>query len=236
MKIKDGRRIRQNCLLRTGNLSEATPKDLEILREIYNIHDVIDFRDRRECEEFPDRSVIGSGYHHLPMLAIMNFTNETEQKQFQERLKEDPVGMLKRAYWNLAVHPMAQEAYRCFFQIILRADGRSVLWHCTQGKDRTGAAAILLLAALGVPEQAIKEEYFITNKIMQKEYDRLIKSGLPEDQWDVMKTELFVRKDCVNLFFHVVQKKYGGMDSYLENVLKLQRADRKELRQRYCRE
>ena len=27
---------------------------------------------------------------------------------------------------------------------------RAVLWHCTGGKDRTGAAAVLLLLALGV--------------------------------------------------------------------------------------
>lgn len=40
------------------------------------------------------------------------------------------------------------------------------LYHCTAGKDRTGAATALLMKILGVPEEQIYESYLLVNQLM----------------------------------------------------------------------
>jgi protein tyrosine/serine phosphatase len=45
------------------------------------------------------------------------------------------------------------------FRALAEPDGLPALLHCTAGKDRTGAAVILLLDALGVEREAIVEDY-----------------------------------------------------------------------------
>ncbi len=75
-------------------------------------------------------------------------------------------GMLdEKMYIGFLTSDMGQKAYSQFFRILLETSpDRAVLWHCTSGKDRTGLAAMLLLAALGVDEKVIMEDYLLTNE------------------------------------------------------------------------
>ena len=49
------------------------------------------------------------------------------------------------------------KAYKDFFRLLIEVDSETnaVLWHCTDGKDRAGLAAALLLAALGADMKTI---------------------------------------------------------------------------------
>jgi protein-tyrosine phosphatase len=49
---------------------------------------------------------------------------------------------------------------------LLAATDRPALFHCVAGKDRTGVLAALLLSALGVPQEAIIEDYARTGPNM----------------------------------------------------------------------
>src|SRR5690606_28692555 len=53
--------------------------------------------------------------------------------------------------------------YREWMQSLLQADAYPALFHCTAGKDRTGFAAALVLAALDVPQDTIYQDYLATN-------------------------------------------------------------------------
>ncbi len=53
--------------------------------------------------------------------------------------------------------------YRQLFQYLLEAEGGFLL-HCSAGKDRTGFGAALILAALGVDEDTIMQDYLLTNE------------------------------------------------------------------------
>lgn len=41
----------------------------------------------------------------------------------------------------------------------------SVLWHCTEGKDRCGLLSAVLLLTLGVKRSTIMEDYLLTNRV-----------------------------------------------------------------------
>ena len=49
----------------------------------------------------------------------------------------------------------------------LLSDG-PVLFHCAAGKDRTGVAAALVLALLGVPREAIRQDYTATGAALER--------------------------------------------------------------------
>ncbi len=45
---------------------------------------------------------------------------------------------MDKLYENLVMDEHAAAYYSRFFDILLEADDRAVLWHCTAGKDRVG--------------------------------------------------------------------------------------------------
>ena len=60
----------------------------------------------------------------------------------------------------------------------------AVLFHCTAGKDRTGLVAATLLRAADVPDEAVLDEYVLTQERLAPIHDRLLASvvatGVPE--------------------------------------------------------
>ncbi|MBR2717522.1 MAG: tyrosine-protein phosphatase, partial [Oscillospiraceae bacterium] len=141
----DGARTRRGLLLRSGRLENATDGDLQRLAEM-GLSAVVDFRDGGELDRSPDRQVPGAVFRHLPALPKLqeNFRRVDDPTYTAEELHND----FRRIYRLLAQSTEAEEAYAAFFRILLASEGRPVLWHCTQGKDRTGVAALLLLTAL----------------------------------------------------------------------------------------
>lgn len=224
--------MKPHCLVRAGDLSRASAKDLERLQTENDLYAIVDFRDRVTARNAPDRAINGTTYHLVPALSLMNFQTEEESRAFDSLVMRDPLGMLFRAYRALALDPLAHESYRAFFRLLVEARGRGVCWHCTQGKDRTGVATILLLSALEVPVDAIRQDYLASNEEMQLEYDALAPRLNSEEQ-AFMRTELFVRPDCFDFYFSLIQEQYGSMDQYLESVLGVTPEKRKLLKANY---
>ena len=63
------------------------------------------------------------------------------------------------------------------------------MFHCTQGKDRTGCAAMLLLFALGAGEETVMEDFLLTNEfnaaLIAEERQYLKENGVSEAELDV---------------------------------------------------
>ena len=214
---EDGARIRQGVLLRTGMLEKATDEDIRRLEELGLAH-IIDFRDIREVEEHPDRPVAGAEHHHFAALGNL-------QTLFKKR-PDDPTMTAQeihhdftQLYRFLAQSPESQNAYENFFRVLLESGGKPVLWHCTQGKDRTGIAGILLLIALGFGEEQAMEEFMLTNRFAQKQLDAMIARGAPAERCEFMKEIFFVFYENARFFLDCLQLEYGNVHNYLEMVL-----------------
>ena len=87
-----------------------------------------------------------------------------------------------------------------------------IMIHCTQGKDRTGLAILLMLLLLEVPLQAIAADYVASERELEVEMEERIadmsKVGLGRDF-----------AGCPRSFVEAVvdqlDSKYGGVNSYL---------------------
>ena len=75
-----------------------------------------------------------------------------------------------------------------FKEMIDLPEGKALLFHCTQGKDRTGCAAMLILSALGVDEDTILKDYMLTNTynadLISSERQMLIDQGYEGQELD----------------------------------------------------
>ena len=76
------------------------------------------------------------------------------------------MGMLSdRLYVDFLFSERGKAAYRALFDCLLTLpEGCACLCHCTDGKDRTGVASMLILTALGAPRETVMKDYLLTNE------------------------------------------------------------------------
>lgn len=230
LPTKDGRHVKCGRLLRTAKLNSLTDADALRLEQEFHLRHIVDFRDDSEAHAKPDRVIPGADFHALPVLPELPGNNNGDYLRLSpERVLE----LMRGIYRTMAHHEKSTRAYRAFFDTLLSHPGETVLWHCTQGKDRTGIAAILLLTALGVDETLAVEEYFLTNGPMGRQMERLRSLDKDEHELAVMEKLLLVYPECLNEYLEGIKALDGSLMGYLQGRLGLTEANIATLRDYY---
>ena len=154
-RTSDGRVVRHGCLLRTGKLENMTDADRDRLLGTYHLKKIIDLRSPGEISRSPEPVLPGTEYiNSAPLGSIFRCyvpaidcrTPEGRnylRSIFRSLLQLDRKGDLMKNYYTAGYNQICTtqqgiEACRIFFRQLLEADGDTVLWHCSDGKDRTG--------------------------------------------------------------------------------------------------
>lgn len=250
--VKDGRKVRNGRLLRTAHLADASDSDVNYLAAL-PVKKIIDFRKEEELNGKADRKIPGAEHLFLPVDASGNAAasaSEEERKKFTGGKKFDvkkiiiPLSFNEKAkkvaegmYPVLLFSQECQKAYAKFFRMLLDTEDGAVLYHCTQGKDRTGIASALLLAALGADRETIIADFDATNLIYEKDvrkYSSRVRFwGGKEEEVDVVKSFLGANTDNFVKALDRIDSEYGSMDAYLRGPIGLNDADINTLRERY---
>ncbi len=251
--MQDGRRVRKGRLLRSASLADATDADLKYLASLPTAT-IVDFRKETEKAGREDRMVPSAKYVVLPIDASGNAeatATEKEKRKIARRGKKFDVKKIilfaafndkakriaQEMYPKLLFDPECQQQFACFFRLILASDSGAVLYHCTQGKDRTGIASALLLAALGADRQTIVTDFDATNKVYEKDvrkYSRIVKFwGGKEEETAVVKAFLGCNTDNFILALDRIDREYGSLEAYLKGPVGLTDEDLHTLRIRY---
>lgn len=240
--------VREGLLLRTAHLHDASDDDIRTLREHYHLKRIFDFRSYPEASLQPDRSVPGAEYLLLPTL---DTTAEQEtgealpeemwldlskhivrlsfMKLFQEKARE--------LYPSLILSEFSQLQYATFLNLILETEEGAVLWHCSQGKDRTGIGAALILGALGADRETIVRDFDRSNHSYRPLVEKLCAdvdaAGGSEEEKDVVRAFMgvSVRNFCHGL--DVIDANWGSIPGYLEEQMGIDWQDLQKLRARY---
>lgn len=84
-----------------------------------------------------------------------------------------------RAFYSALFTPAASAGMAAAIGLIAEAEGPTLV-HCVAGKDRTGVTIALALRLVGVPREAVVEEYLLTNRIapdlvlrLSRHYERM---------------------------------------------------------------
>ncbi len=244
----DGRKIKDGVLLRSAALSTLTDEGAKTLSEKYHLKYIFDFRMESERAAQPDKEVEGAENLSLPVFGSALYDEETMAAMKEAMQTGDPEQTyitlakhkgLSTIYSKMLVTDEGKKAYSEFFDKLLTVgDGEAVLWHCTQGKDRAGMAAVLLLYALGADEETIMQDYLLTNdsyKDLIAESEAKAKElGLNEDETkEFTGTAAAVYEDFLNLAVDSVKTEYGSVENYLKDGLGLTEEDIKTLQDKF---
>lgn len=209
----DGARIKDGVLLRSGHLGHASEADIAALADM-GLSLVVDMRDRRERDRSPDRAVPGAENVWLPPVPDLEAVIPIKSTVPHE------VHMVFHEFYRLlSLHPVAIDAYAAFFRKLLASEGRPVLWHCSQGKDRTGVGAMLLLSALGFDAETVIAEYMRTNEFARTQLEGMRLARASEEEIALMAEVFPVFEQNARYWFDCILIEYGSIQNYLELAL-----------------
>ena len=253
LKTQDGKMILPNRLIRSGTLYEATGEDIRILSDRCGLGTVIDFRTATERKQKPDPDMPGVRNIFNPILdeKTVGITFEEEEQEAEEgepdaiksillhasSLGGKPETYVDRLYEDLVLNDHAAHSYSRFFDLLLEADDRAVLWHCTAGKDRVGVGTALLLTALGVQREAIIRDFVKTNDYVIGQVNQtcsLIEQETGDKGLaDCVRVLFTVSEAYILRAFSAIEQSYGTIDHYLSERLFVTAEKRNELRAKF---
>lgn len=235
---KEGKVIKPGLLYRSANLHRATDQDLYTLQEM-GLENIVDLRTTMEIDMEPDRLLERWKTHFLPIVqeAAMAKSQGGQFSTLEEAL-ENTAQLLTNVYPELVMTDHAIEEWKHFFSMLLNQPG-SYLWHCTQGKDRTGMAAILLLTALDVEDSLIEADYLQTNLYLAPDLakDEEVAKALLGKHAGHADKDLSALQQARPAYYdaakHAVEQKYGSWKGYLTQALGLKQSDFEQLQSFY---
>jgi protein-tyrosine phosphatase len=211
---RDGRCVRWGRIFRSDSLAELTDADLQLIAPL-GLRAVCDLRDDSERSRKPSRSLSGEP---VPVHAIGFMPHNADQLLADTRL-----GLLSPA----EIEQRVREIYRRFvieqadtYSLLLRllVDGMvPLLVHCTSGRDRTGFASALILMALGVPREAIAQDYALSNDYRRDLTFQVGGAVAPA----IMMTLTQAHPEYLAAAFAAIDQRWGSDDAYLRHGLGL---------------
>lgn len=249
MPAVGGRQIKPHRLLRTAHLHDASDADVARLKKEFNLCRIFDFRSLNEFNVVPDREIEDVQHHLLPTIDMR------AEQQTGKPIPDEAFFELDRHIVNYSFYPevqvmaanmypslirseFSQLQYATFLRLIVEApeDG-GILWHCAQGKDRTGWGAAFLMFALGVDRETVIEDFELSNESYRPIVNRLnndvIARGGGEAEMAVIQAFMGVSTPNFISTLDLIDREFGGMTNYLHEILCLTHDDIQTLRKRY---
>ena len=250
---EDGKTVKRGVLLRTAKLSKATEEDIERLRAVYHLAVDVDFRGDRETESAPDPEMEDVEYLNIHILddsagpsdemkaeiAALEEQGVEIDRITQLRLFRKYGGFSDQMYVDILSSDTGKAGYSRFFRALLALpEGRAILFHCSQGKDRTGCGAMLILFALGADEETVMQDFLLTNEynaaLIAEERAFLIENGIGEDELDeYMKSMDQVFPEFMANAIQWMTETYGSPLGYITQALGVTEPEIQALRDKF---
>lgn len=232
----DGAAVKRGLLWRSAQHGDASDADLDAIHAL-GVTTVIDLRGPSERTAKPCRR------HEDFAAEVLAHPDETAGLALHTEAADGVVtadearAAMIRLYDGIAFRPNLVPMLRAYFDVLEKASGPSLV-HCVAGKDRTGWAVAMAQHALGIPRDAIMEDYLLTNtagnieaRIAAGATQIREKHGAISD--DTIRALMGVDADYLNAAFRAAEERHGDLDRYLEEVLGVDAPRREALRAHY---
>lgn len=237
---RNGQTLAGGRLFRSGHFAEVDAEAAEKIAA-HNITTVVDFRSGPEKERM--QVTWHAPWQPRYMENPIGGNAAAWIKDLFDRMSNSPFPARElRNQFILAFEtiPISNAAgLKALFDVLIDDDdGGAALFHCTAGKDRTGIAGALIMSALDMPEDAIFEDFLLTNKAVDLEQraveaaaqvsERTGRDVAPEAVYPLIGVE----PDFLKAAFGVMARDYGSVDGYLTDAMGLSMERRATLRSR----
>ena len=212
-------------LFRGCEFSDLSNEDRDFCFQACNIKTVIDLRSAEEVKDKKDAEVPGVQIINIPLLEIEEMS-ETVQGQFPNVL----------AAYRHAVNPKKKPLWSKIFEVLRNNEDGAILFHCTQGKDRTGIVVAIVLLALGVDKEIVLQDYLKTNENLSvlAEYLPYMET-MPEDIRKLFQGLFLVDGDFLAEAFSEIEKQYGSLNRFYSECCSLDENKLTTLKTKYLR-
>jgi len=230
----DGRTVRWRKIIRSDNLSRATAEDFQKL-EAMGLRTVIDLRTTKETTRDPT-VWLGDNppeIYHFPVGRSDGEWFKAQRKLLNRNkfTKNQMLEHMMNGYRMVA--EVGTPSYKSLMELVLDESNWPILIHCAAGKDRAGIATVLILEAMGVDRETIREDFMLTNEVSRAEEKATILSkqrrnysarvgsrmgsgkGPPPSAFFPL---VGVTPEMLDTFYTSVDEQYGSFDAYLEEI------------------
>jgi protein-tyrosine phosphatase len=227
----DGRFVKWETLYRSGELHALSDEDVEIL-DALGIDIVVSFLTANEIatrgeDRVPERVIEVS----LPLdgdLGVDGMIDELLHARQTGDFARVPPDINPEIHRSLMTEGSGQ--YADFLLLAAESDDSTLLFHCSHGVHRTGTAAALLLSALGVPWDTVREDYLLSNDYRSDEITPRLEQlkmqyaeykGISVDDVDTTNMDAFyiLEGTYIDASLDYAVAEYGSMDNYIRKGL-----------------
>ncbi|HET6152269.1 MAG TPA: tyrosine-protein phosphatase [Marmoricola sp.] len=210
----DGHVVRTGVGFRSGQLSSLTRAEWASLTA-RGVNQVVDLRNISERNDAPDTVPAGVGYQVADVFAVPPTTLPTLNDLLDTLHCVNPsvawnavkiLGSLDDPddAFTAATYPLEacyHGALDAFHDVLTaEASSKTVLIHCSAGKDRTGVATAILLTVLGVPRETVLDDFDLSN---------------------VYRGPGSVQRDWLEGWFDSVDTTWGTVANFVRNGLRI---------------
>ena len=251
--------VQHGRLYRAAALCDLTPAEQQTLHARTGVEVVLDLRYDAEVARRPDPPLPGIVVEAVPCvsrdmsaaaltsvtagvqrdLLALDHSSEEEEKEDDDDNKEkeddDTVARVRGALATLravmaqgtAAMPFGNAAVARLLAH-MRA-GRTLLWHCSAGKDRTGVLAMVALRVLGVPRATVAADYVLTNTCARARalavlarHRRVVErvagatlAAAPDRALETFRDLVGTRRENIDAAMDAIDARHGSFEQYL---------------------
>jgi protein-tyrosine phosphatase len=211
---RGGKMVAQGRLYRSGALLEMTAADKARLKKEICLKTVIDVttpEEPKKTREIRLLQEIGVKYFNIPFRPDVPNYYQIEMAMYAQN------STMGAVYLERMRHPGFGRKLIGALEMIADPDYLPLVFHCSQGKDRTGILAAMVLSLMGVSNEDIIRDYVLTdisaeevrNKIVNDPSTREEIRNLPGFTWRAVP-------ESMTAFLAGLQSEYGGAAGYLK--------------------
>jgi protein-tyrosine phosphatase len=222
---KDGRKIKWRKVIRSEELAHLSDRDVDYFGALRLKH-VFDFRNKAKSERQVDRLPKTAQYHLLPV-----FSGAELKIDDFDFTRPGTVDSFMRSVYQTQTESRAH----CFAEVLKYLTEPSefpILYHCTNGKDRTGFMTYLILSILGVPEDVILSDYTLTNLTFDESFKLL--GNIMSEELGIENYHLWefygVKPQWLKQSMDYINTNFGNVETYLMEETDLRENDFEKIR------
>jgi protein-tyrosine phosphatase len=227
LALPGGKHMATGVVYRSATLKGLSAKDAKALRKA-GVGEVIDLRTDYVAAHSPDPAIKGVTHHVVNIFAVTRTTSV--------RYRTVAAARAHMRQMNVDFVDVAAQRRKIAkaLTLIAAADG-PILFHCTEGKDRSGWISALLQLAVGASRSDVTTEYLKSNEfrteLINAAYRATLKSS-GRTAADVERALMKLQPDYLGAGLAELEARYGDIEGYLSKGLGLSSATVQRLRER----
>ncbi len=222
LPVAGGGAIASGVLLRSDNLQDLTPADIETLVDVHGVRVVVDLRTEYELAGEGDGPLVADPRVRIEHRSLYPATGGGTDLDLQtiapwgDGAGAGPEGETPTVRAYLGYLARRPDSIIGALRSIADHDGATLV-HYAAGKDRTGVVVALALAVAGVSVEAIAADYLATGENIDAIVARLAATptyGAELRKWDPASHA--PQPGAMERIFELVERDHGGVGGWLE--------------------